>query len=325
MTSAHGTTEESRLQALYRYDVLDTPPEESFDRITRLAKGVMQTPIVLVSLIDSERQWFKSRQGLDVSETPREISFCAHAIQHDTPMIVQDAQSDIRFRDNPLVMGGPMIRFYIGVPLRTPEGENIGTLCAIDRQPRNPSPDQMALLQDLARLVVDELELRQIAMTDSLTGTMTRRGFMREASQALELARRYRHALSCIMIDVDHFKSVNDRYGHAIGDRVLRGIAASCRQVIRTVDSLGRLGGEEFAIILPETELAAAKVVAERLRQQIEEATIPTDSGTIKVTASLGVAVASSECRDVDTLLRDADDALYEAKSGGRNRVVAAG
>jgi len=324
MIAANGAAEQARLDALYRYDVLDTPSEESFDRITRLAKGVMQTPIVLVSLIDRERQWFKSREGLDVSETPRDISFCTHAIQHDAPMIVHDALLDLRFRDNPLVVGGPMIRFYMGVPLRTPDGQNIGTLCAIDRQPRTPSADQMALLQDLARLVVDELELRQLATTDSLTGAMTRRGFMREAQQAFERACRYRHPLSCIMLDIDHFKSVNDRHGHGIGDRVLRSVTASCRLVIRAVDGLGRLGGEEFAVILPETDAAAAEIIAERLRQQIGETVTPTDAGALRVTASLGVATMSPNVLDVDALLRDADDALYKAKSSGRNRVVVA-
>lgn len=324
MIAANSAAEQERLDALYRYDVLDTPFEESFDRITRLAKGVMQTPIVLVSLIDRERQWFKSREGLDVSETPRDISFCTHAIQHDAPMIVHDALLDVRFRDNPLVVGGPMIRSYVGVPLRTPDGQNIGTLCAIDRHPRTPSSDQMALLQDLARLVVDELELRQLATTDSLTGAMTRRGFMREAQQAFERARRYRHPLSCIMLDIDHFKSVNDRHGHGVGDRVLRGVTASCRLVIRAVDGLGRLGGEEFAIILPETDMAAAEAIAERLRQQISETVTPTDAGALRVTASLGVATMSPNVQDVDALLRDADDALYKAKSSGRNRVVVA-
>jgi GAF domain-containing protein len=124
--SGADASEALRLAALYRYDVLDTPPEEAFDRITRLARMVLQLPIVLVSLIDRERQWFKSRQGLAATETPRSMSFCTHAIQRDVPMIVQDACADPRFQDNPLVVGDPGIRFYLGVPLRTPDGHNSG-------------------------------------------------------------------------------------------------------------------------------------------------------------------------------------------------------
>lgn len=323
MVLTHAVAEEARLQALHRYNILDTPPEESLDRITRLAKRVMQTPVVLVSLIDRDRQWFKARQGLDLTETVRDISFCTHAIQRDTPMIVRDAREDVRFRDNALVVGEPGVRFYLGVPLHTPDGYNIGTLCAIDWQPRDPDPDQIALLQDLARLVVDELELRQIATIDSLTGAMTRRGFMREAQRAFQRARRYRHSLSCITVDVDHFKSVNDRYGHAAGDLVLCTIADSCKAITRSVDCFGRLGGEEFAIVLPETDLAGAQATAERLRQAIADLRIPTGADALNVTASFGVASLVADDHDVDALLHEADHALYEAKASGRNRVVA--
>jgi diguanylate cyclase (GGDEF)-like protein len=317
------TAEDERLAALYRYDVLDTEPEEGFDRITRLAKMVMQTPIALVSLIDRERQWFKSRQGLEARETSRDISFCSHAIEHDVPMIVPDAREDPRFCDNPLVTGGPMIRFYLGVPLRTPDGQNIGTLCAIDQQPRQPSADQVALLEDLARLVIDELELRQLATTDSLTGALTRRGFMRAARQAHDLARRYEHAVTCIALDLDHFKSVNDRFGHAAGDQVLRTVTTICRSIMRSVDCLGRLGGEEFAIVLPETDIAGAQATAERLRQQIAATVVETAAGALSVTASFGVAALGAQ-DDIEAMVAGADAALYRAKAAGRNRVTVA-
>lgn len=323
--STQDSAEDSRLAALYRYDVLDTPPEESFDRITRLAKIVLQAPLVVVSLIDRDRQWFKSKIGMDATETPRDLAFCNHTIQRETPMLVVDASQDKRFHDHPLVVGEPGIRFYLGVPLRTPDGHNIGTLCAVDYQARQPSQDQVAVLQDLARLVVDELELRQMAVTDSLTGAMTRRGFMREAEKALEQTRRYGHPLSCIALDVDRFKSVNDRYGHPTGDRVLRAIATSCRAVMRAVDQLGRLGGEEFAILLPETSLVGAATTAERVRQQIAATEITTDTGPLSVTASFGVASMSVDADDIAGMLAAADEALYQAKVSGRDRVVVAG
>lgn len=324
MIDTSEAAETARLNALYRYDVLDTPQEESFDRITRLAASVMQTPIVLVSLIDRDRQWFKARQGLDATETARDISFCTHAIQNQGPMIVRDAREDTRFRDNPLVRGEPWIRFYLGVPLRTPDGYNIGTLCAIDREPRDAAPTQVALLQDLARLIVDELELRQIATTDSLTGALTRRGFAQHAEQAMLRAERYHHPISCIVLDVDYFKSVNDRHGHATGDAVLSAVAAACRSIIRSVDIFGRLGGEEFAVMLPETDLAGAMRTAERMRQAIADVAMPIDAGTLRVTASFGVTVLRDGSRDLVGLLHAADTALYGAKQAGRNRVIIA-
>ena len=151
-----------RLAALVRYGVLDTAPEESFDRLTRMACRLFDMPICLVSLVDSSRQWFKSRQGLDAEETARDISFCTHAIMHDDVMIVPDALEDQRFKDNPLVVDDPHIRFYAGAPLEVNGGHRIGTLCVIDREPREFSPAQAELLADLAHIVVDELELRLV-------------------------------------------------------------------------------------------------------------------------------------------------------------------
>lgn len=152
--------EAERLERLERYQILDTPAEEAFDRATRLASKIMDTPIALVSLVDRDRQWFKSRLGLDVPETPRDIAFCTHAIMTTDPLVVGDALNDKRFADNPLVLEQPKIRFYAGAPLTTRDGFNMGTLCAIDMVPHEPTADQIEALQDLAQMVVDELDLR---------------------------------------------------------------------------------------------------------------------------------------------------------------------
>jgi PAS domain S-box-containing protein len=149
--------EQQRQAALDRLGILDTSSEERFDRITRLAQRFLGAPIVLVSLVDRDRQWFKSRQGLDASQTPRGISFCGHAILGEDLFLVPDALADPRFVDNPLVTGAPGIRFYAGVPLRAPEGERVGTLCAIDRVPRDLSGEQQEVLRDLAACVEGEL------------------------------------------------------------------------------------------------------------------------------------------------------------------------
>lgn len=153
--------EPARLAELHAYRILDTPPERAFDDLTALASSIAGTPIALVSLIDAGRQWFKSRVGLDSTETPRDIAFCAHAILGSDPLVVEDATRDPRFAGNPDVVGGERIRFYAGTPLESPGGHRLGTLCVIDRVPRTVSPQVEAALSIIARQVVTQLELRK--------------------------------------------------------------------------------------------------------------------------------------------------------------------
>jgi diguanylate cyclase (GGDEF)-like protein len=314
--------ENARLNALHRYEIMDTGPEEAFDRITRLAKTVLQMPMVAVSLIDQDRQWFKSRQGMEVSETGRDISFCTHTIQDNRPLIIPDAWVDPRFAQSPLVLGEPYIRFYIGVPLRTRDGYNIGALCSMDTKVRHLSDAQIKILEDLARLVVDELELRLLASTDSLTGAMTRRSFQEQINRDIERAKRHSLHLSCALIDIDHFKLINDTYGHGVGDLVLQRVVSICKSSLRASDYIGRVGGEEFAVMFPETSLMPAFEVAERLRKQLEATAIEVSGRIVNLTASIGVAECIGVERNTDLLLRQADVAMYNAKSNGRNRVV---
>ncbi len=153
--------EGERLKALLEYKILDTPPEVQFDDLTFLAAHLCETPIALISLIDPNRQWFKSKFGVTVTETSRDIAFCSHAILESDLCVVKDATVDQRFSDNPLVTGDPHIRFYAGAPLRTPAGHNLGTLCVIDRSPRELSSDQREALRALSRQVVLQMELRR--------------------------------------------------------------------------------------------------------------------------------------------------------------------
>jgi GAF domain-containing protein len=153
--------EDSRLAALRALDLLDTPAEREFDDIVELARALFATPIALVSLVDAHRQWFKARAGLDAAETPRDVSFCGHAIHRDEALIVPDATEDPRFHDNPLVVGGPAIRFYAGMPLRLPGGQRVGTLCVIGPEPRPAlGARERDFLARLARLTLDAIALR---------------------------------------------------------------------------------------------------------------------------------------------------------------------
>ncbi len=163
MPSTAQPRELSRLAALLRYEILDTPEDSAFDDFTALAAQICDTPIALISLVDDRRQWFKSRVGLDVSETPREISFCTYTITGDEIFEVPDTLQDPRFCSNPLVLGDPHIRFYAGTPLTSPDGYNLGTLCVIDRQPRRLSPEQRETLERLGRQVIRLFEQHLLA------------------------------------------------------------------------------------------------------------------------------------------------------------------
>jgi GAF domain-containing protein len=174
--------EKQRLKVLWQYDVLDTVPEEIFDDLTELAARICEAPVAMITLVDEKRQWFKSKVGVNVNETSRDISFCSRAIEHSDLYIIPDAAADARFADNPLVTSDPKIRFYAGAPLITPDGYALGTLCVIDKVPRELRPEQKQALRVLARLVMTQLELRRH------TGALARAN--RERNQARqELAR----------------------------------------------------------------------------------------------------------------------------------------
>ncbi|WP_425407336.1 sensor domain-containing diguanylate cyclase [Hwanghaeella sp.] len=314
--------EAARIRALHRYDVLDTEKEKPFEKIVGLVQQILNVPICAVSLVDTERQWFKAQRGLSVCETTRDISFCTHAIRDYQPFLVRDAKSDQRFSDNPLVVGPPNIGSYAGVPLTTPEGYNVGTLCAIDTEPREFPENEVEILKNFASLVVDELELRMTASTDALTGAMTRRAWTELAEDETKRSRAQQQDLTVALLDIDHFKAVNDTYGHPTGDRVIQAVTDICADALRPGQRIGRIGGEEFAILLPECGLVPSLRIAETCRSRIENMVIADERGTpLSVTCSFGVAGLNGDVDSLATLMQRADYALYTAKANGRNRV----
>ena len=236
--------------------------------------------------------------------------------------MVTNATQDSRFAGNPYVITNPGVRFYAGFPLQTRNGHNVGTLCLVDVEPRVFDADQLEIMSDLAHMVMDELHLRMCAEKDALTDALSRRAFKDAAARLVALAVRHVQPLSMISFDFDFFKHTNDTFGHATGDRVLREAVDVCTRYLRTSDLIGRLGGEEFSVVLPNTNQAGAVDTAEKLRLAIATNAIGVEGKTIKSTASFGVASLNSIAADMETLLDHADQALYRAKSEGRNRVA---
>lgn len=306
--------EHGRLAALGRYDILDTAIEEEFEQIVQLVQQVFGMPMAAVTLVDADRQWFKARRGLGVAETPRSMAFCHHTIAAADGLAVEDAANDPRFADSPLVVGDPNIRSYLGAPLRTPDGYQVGALCIIGKESRRFSITDREILQRFSDVVVSQMELRQMASTDSLTGLLTRRAFDQAMFDAL--ARGTSSAV--LLIDIDHFKQINDRLGHAVGDEVLRAVTATI-EAAGPFGAVGRVGGEEFGVLLPGGDGAPA--IAEAVRQAVAAMAVPGQPG-LAVTVSIGLSMAGAG-ETTECWMKRADDALYAAKRGGRDRVCA--
>lgn len=342
--------EAERLLALQAFEILDTPSDDAFDDLLRIAASICDMPMAVVSLIDADRQWFKARIGLEASETSRDLSFCGHALL--TPgevMTVPDAQLDPRFHDNPLVTGPTDVRFYAGAPLVTRDGHALGAICVLDHQPRSLTGDQKAALQALSRQVTHLLELHRIgrqlqhhlrerawyedqlvgyqhaletqnadlteqAQTDPLTRLANRRAFSVQVDAALERGAGFAVAV----IDIDHFKTVNDAHGHGTGDELLCIVAQVLRDAAGGRGVVARFGGEEFVWLLPDVALDIARLQCEALRETVKHAT-----QALPVTVSIGLAAASPGDTAQALFLR-ADAQLYVAKAAGRDRVEVA-
>lgn len=307
--------ETARLLSLQSLHILDTEPEKRFDRITRMAQRSFGVEICLVSLVDSNRQWFKSRQGLDACETTRDISFCGHAILNEEVLVVEDAANDDRFHDNPLVTSEPNIRFYAGCPLHGPLGHRIGTLCLIDSAPRGLSAEDIEMLRDYAHLVENELGLVAQAAVDELTGLTNRRGFHTVAEHMLSLCRRTDTPAELLFFDLDGLKEVNDQCGHEIGDALIRDFATALVKCFRTADVVGRIGGDEFVVLMAGSDLGSESALV-RLKVRAEQESVPCVQ---PLKWSVGRVVYDSKRHDtIEGLIADADARMYENKLARR-------
>ena len=350
--------EQARLQALARYRVLDTVPEQSYDDVVKIAAAVAQTPVALIGLLDRDRQWYKAKVGIEGESAPRRNTFCTRLIDFPNDvLVIPDTHNDAIVANNPLVKELPHIRFYMGAPLLTQDQHVLGSLCVVDYQPRQPTDDQVEALAALARQVMHLLELRQrnhdvlellaersvqmlelsqqqrtlqvhnqhlknASMTDGLTGLFNRAAFDQHMASLFVQAQQQHAPLSVMLIDADHFKSYNDQFGHLAGDEALRQLGKILQQASRKTDIAARYGGEEFVLILPETTADAAQQIAERLCEQVAHTTFAHRAMTV----SIGVATwpQVGQQASITALIEAADQALYRAKRQGRNQVARA-
>jgi len=310
--------ETERLETLRALDVLDTAPEERFDRLTRMAKRLFNVPFALVSLVDENRQWFKSCIGLEATETSRDISFCGHAILGDDIFVIPNALEDARFKDNPLVTGDPHIRFYVGCPLKAHNGQKIGTLCIIDQEPRTFIQEDLDDLRDLATMVEREFSVTHLATMDDLTDISNRRGFLSLSKLTLEMCHRENIPATLIFMDLDNFKPINDQYGHAEGDCLLVTFAQTMKNTFRESDVLARIGGDEFVALLPNLSEDAAKLAVTRLRDAITQRHRQNQCG-FDISFSYGLVEYSlTTITSLDDLMKEADKRMYENKQSQR-------
>jgi len=311
-----------RLRDLERQGVLDHPADEHFDRLVTLTASVLDTPIALISLVDRDRQWFLARHGLEIKETPRQMAFCAHAIVGDETLVVPDASQDSRFNTNPLVIAEPKLRFYAGTPLQSRDGHNLGTLCVIDHQPRQFASKQVTLLEELAQLVLRELELRRELTVNPLTGLANRASFLEQAEPELQRARVDQEPLAMLALELDQFSQVRIRWGQEASDRALHDVAACLQAQHRPQDLLGQIGDQAFSMLMVDVDQTAAMERAEAIRTGISELGGVFRASGHQLSVSGGLTLLAPDEGCPQELLLRAERALFLAEGNGHNQIA---
>ena len=314
-------SEEQRMNEFARVNPLATASEASFDIITRLVQQVIGAPAVAITLIDQDTQYLRARQGIDLSKAPRSAAICDIIVCSGEPLIIGDMQKDRRVSQHPCVTGPMGLRAYAGAPLTTNGGQQLGALCVLDTSPRNFSPEQVNQLTSFAALISDQFELRAQADIDFLTNTLNRRGFQTVLQREMGLIASGGAPATLAMLDLDYFKSVNDTYGHPVGDLVLKTLATLFTRNLRSVDYVARMGGEEFALLLPDTPLDAGVEIVNRLRKSVANCRLE-KYPDLSLTVSIGLVDITSDDNNAAALIRDVDAALYMAKASGRNQTI---
>lgn len=306
--------ESERLDSLRRMNLLYTPDEGALDSVTRTAKLIFKTPIVLISLVDRNRQWFKSCLGLPQRDTLRDISFCGHAILNDDIFVIEDATVDRRFADNPLVTGEPRIRFYAGRPLKNRDGYNIGTLCLIDSVPRLLTPSELQALDDLgkwAELAVAARELSETqsgfvanlddearhGMLDAKLNVWTSAAVLQLLERETMRAFHQKTPLTVLKIEIASFDEIRRQYGPVAADTLLADFSRALGSVVRAYDTIGRAGDKQFLIVLPNADEAKAREIIAKLKRACSLIMFMPKDEIVDISVRLGSATADFQTR----------------------------
>jgi diguanylate cyclase (GGDEF)-like protein len=343
LTRTIASTATLKIANIHSLDLFYTPLEERFERITRIGRRAMQVPVAAITLINEEKQWFKSAAGWGISELPRPHSLCRLTVEENRIVTIADTLQDPRTAQSPIVLSPPRFRAYAGHPLTDEHGNVCGTFCVFDLKPREFTAADRQLLADLAamsqrELLSDRLSdahsaltaklsvARRESMMDPLTRLWNRRGASVLLKAAFTAADQHGTPLTLALLDLDNFKRINDSYGHQVGDEVLRKVASRLISAVRGDDAVCRIGGDEFLILMTDTDGATAARIAERIRRTVTDTSVPTRDGVIAVSVSVGFTVRGPHNDSaVEALLDLADQALLQSKSAGRNRVRGAG
>ncbi|APW42429.1 GGDEF domain-containing protein [Rhodoferax saidenbachensis] len=298
---------------------------EDFDILIRVASLVTGAPNAFITLVDPHQNRLCDE------------SYCSAALKEDDILVIEDVRKDTRTSAIAARRQDAAIVTYAGALLKTEDGTKVGTLCVTDHVQRTLTEEQIRLLRGLAKQVMSLLSLRntqreltdalarmtRLATTDDLTGFLNRRAFFEEAENLRKLAVRQGGALSVVVVDLDHFKKVNDKHGHAAGDAVLKEVARRLRSKLRSTDRIGRIGGEEFAIALPFTSQDTAMELMRQLQLRVSRDPVAYGDIAIPVTFSAGISELGGDT-PLDEALRLADKALYRSKAAGRNQITEA-
>ncbi len=332
--------ENARIDFIKSLNILDTPAEDRFNRITRIACQLLNVPISLVSIVDQKRQWFKSSEGLPVSETPREHAFCAHAILSDAPLIVEDATRDTRFCDNPLVTGAPNIRFYAGFPLTFAGDIRVGTLCAIDTEPRTLSAREMEIMVDLRAMVESEMksvllsettlqliqensESERAVLIDPVTRLWNKDGVSQLLWREMDFAARNNHKTGLALVDIDKFARFAKDGGPSGGDAPLQFTGKKLLSCLRPYDVVGRWEEDAFMLILPNTDAETMAGLLHHIKNSFKMIPLYGADRFDYLTLSIGATIIEPDITlPIEDHLRRVADRLMAAQKMGGNHTV---